>query len=105
MERRFQVYDVSVEFEGNVHSASYYIENDLIYRERPDPRQHRWSNDHDRFGQQPRITNRQCAASRPFAAGQAQSSSSYTVGGPRPGPEPSWPDLIEVGEPLAHFGF
>lgn len=31
MERRFQVYDVSVEFEGNVHSASYYIENDVIH--------------------------------------------------------------------------
>ena len=31
MERRFQVYDVSVEFEGEVHSASYYIENDVIH--------------------------------------------------------------------------
>ena len=31
MERRFQVYDVSVEFEGNVHSASYYIENNVIH--------------------------------------------------------------------------
>lgn len=31
MERQFQVYDAAVEFDGEVHTASYYIENNVIH--------------------------------------------------------------------------
>ncbi|MGV3576387.1 MAG: hypothetical protein ACO1O4_14775 [Devosia sp.] len=31
MERRSQVLTADVEFEGEMHSASYYVENDIIH--------------------------------------------------------------------------
>ena len=31
IERQFQVYNASIEFDGEVHSASYYIENNVIH--------------------------------------------------------------------------
>lgn len=31
MERQFQVYDAAVEFDGEVHLAIYYIENNVIH--------------------------------------------------------------------------